>query len=173
MNHSSIFWEVAETSILSLSEVSLDQKMQTSIFSTSERILIAFMKSLIWMKHWKLMWFLSILSITLKMQGPTLESQMENILKQPTTPKRSMRLTNDHGYVVKKKQGTQHHLIKSLQSLSHYNSIRIGSTPPQDLVLRKRKTPSPSPLSTTPVQTTWNFPKVLVGKVTSLPNIPE
>ena len=38
---------------LQLSEVSLDLKMQTSIFSTSEWILIAFMKSLMWI-NWKL-----------------------------------------------------------------------------------------------------------------------
>ena len=77
----------------------------------------------------------------------------------------------DHGYVVKKKQGTQHHLLKSLQSLSHYNSIRIGSTPPQDLVLRKRRTPSPLP--STPTRKTWNFPTVLENRVSTLPNIPE
>ena len=77
----------------------------------------------------------------------------------------------DHGYVVKKKQGTQHNLLKSLQSLSHYNSIRIGSTPPQDLVLRKRRTPSPLP--STPTRKTWNFPTVLENRVSTLPNIPE
>ena len=77
----------------------------------------------------------------------------------------------DHGYVVKKRQGTPHHLLKSLQSLSHYNSIRVGSTPPQDLLLRKRRTPSPS--ASTPARKTWNFPKVLVNKFNSLPNIPE
>ena len=78
----------------------------------------------------------------------------------------------DHGYVVKKKQGTKHHLLKSLQSLSSYNSIRIGSTPPRDLTLRKRRTPSPSP--STPTKKGWNFPKVLLDKYnSSLPNVPE
>ena len=63
----------------------------------------------------------------------------------------------DHGYVVKKKQGTKHHLLKSLQSLSSYNSIRIGSTPPRDLTLKKRRTPSPSP--STPTKKGGIFPK--------------
>ena len=66
----------------------------------------------------------------------------------------------------------KHHLLKSLQSLSSYNSIRIGSTPPRDLTLRKRRTPSPSP--STPTKKGWNFPKVLLDKYnSSLPNLPE
>ena len=38
------------------------------------------------------------------------------------------------------KLGTPHHLLKSLQSLSTYNSIRIGSTPPQEFTLRRKNT---------------------------------
>ena len=49
----------------------------------------------------------------------------------------------EHGYVVKKKQGTPTHLLKSLQSISSYNSTRTGATPPQDFTLRKNNTPSP------------------------------
>ena len=53
----------------------------------------------------------------------------------------------EHGYVVKKQQGTPTHLLKSLQSISSYNSLRIGATPPQDFTLRKKKFPS---LNSTP-----------------------
>ena len=61
----------------------------------------------------------------------------------------------EHGYVVKKKQGTPTHLLKSLQSISSYNSPRIGSTPPQDFTLRRKSTPSPN---TTPKVKQWSSP---------------
>ena len=50
----------------------------------------------------------------------------------------------EHGYVVKKQQGTPTHLLKSLQSISSYNSLRIGETLPQELTLRKKSSPSPN-----------------------------
>ena len=50
----------------------------------------------------------------------------------------------EHGYVVKKQEGTPTHLLKSLQSISSYNSLRIGATPPQDFTLRKKSSPSPN-----------------------------
>ena len=52
---------------------------------------------------------------------PILGISMENFFK--LLMKRHER---DHGYVVKKQQGTPHHLLKSLQSLSTYNRMRIG-----------------------------------------------
>ena len=66
---------------------------------------------------------------------------------------------HDHGYVVKKKQGTPHHLLKALQSLSSFNSMRVGATPPQEFTLRKKKTPSSTP-SSTPLSTPSSTPKV-------------
>ena len=48
----------------------------------------------------------------------------------------------EHGYVVKKQQGTPSHLLKSLQSISSYNSMRIGLTPPQEFTLRRKISPS-------------------------------
>ena len=66
----------------------------------------------------------------------------------------------DHGYVVKKKQGTQHHLLKAFQSLSSFNSMRVGCTPPQEFTLRK-KTPSSTPKTS---KTGWNFPSSLISK---------
>ena len=75
----------------------------------------------------------------------------------------------EHGYVVKKKQGTPTHLLKSLQSISSYNSLRIGSTPPQDFTLRRKSTPSPH---TTPKVKQWSFPKSLLSRY-PLPSINE
>ena len=75
----------------------------------------------------------------------------------------------EHGYVVKKKQGTPTYLLKSLQSISSYNSLRIGSTPPQDFTLRRKSTPSPN---TTPKVKQWSFPKSLLSRY-PLPNINE
>ena len=77
----------------------------------------------------------------------------------------------DHGYVVKKKLGTPHHLLKSLQSLSTYNSIRIGSTPPQEFTLRRKNTPSPSSTPSRP-RKAWNHKKSLLSKY-PLPSINE
>ena len=70
---------------------------------------------------------------------------------------------------VKKKQGTPTHLLKSLQSISSYNSLRIGSTPPQDFTLRRKSTPSPN---TTPKVKQWSFPKSLLSRY-PLPSINE
>ena len=75
----------------------------------------------------------------------------------------------EHGYVLKKKQGTPHHLLKSLQSISSYNSMRIGSTPPQEFTLRRKSTPSPS---STPKVKKWVFPKTLLSRY-PLPSIDE
>ena len=84
---------------------------------------------------------------------------------------------HDHGYVVKKKQGTPHHLLKALQSLSSFNSMRVGATPPQEFTLRKKKTPSSTPLSTpssTPKvkEKKWIFPSSLLSRY-PLPQINE
>ena len=59
----------------------------------------------------------------------------------------------EHGYVVKKKQGTPSHLLKSLQSISSYNSL--GSTPPQEFTLWRKSTPSPN---STPKVKKWISP---------------
>ena len=75
----------------------------------------------------------------------------------------------EHGYVVKKKQGTPHHLLKSLQSISSYNSLRIGSTPEQEFTLRRKTTPSPN---ATPKVKKWGFPTSLLTRY-PLPNIAE
>ena len=75
----------------------------------------------------------------------------------------------DHGYVMKKKLGTPQHLLKSLQSISTYNSMRVGSTPPQEFTLRKRRTPSPQ---STPSSKGWRFKRSLLSKY-PLPSLPE
>ena len=63
----------------------------------------------------------------------------------------------DHGFVVKKRQGTPQHRQKSLQSHVTYNSMRIGATSPMEFTLRKK---SKSPPSSTPrLKKTWNFKK--------------
>ena len=69
-----------------------------------------------------------------------------------------------HGYVVKHKQGTAHHLLKSLQSLSSYNSLRVGATPPQDFTLRK-KTPNSTPKQP---PKKWVFSNSLLERVNDL-----
>ena len=74
----------------------------------------------------------------------------------------------DHGYVVKRSQGTTHHLLKSLQSISSYNSLRIGATPPQEFTLR-RTTPTSTPKVP---KKGWNFPTTLLSKY-QLSNINE
>ena len=74
-------------------------------------------------------------------------------------------------YVVKKKLGTPHHLLKSLQSLSTYNSRRIGSTPPPEFTLRRKNTPSPSSTPSRP-RKAWNHKKSLLSKY-PLPSINE
>ena len=75
----------------------------------------------------------------------------------------------EHGYVVKKKQGTPTHLLKSLQSISSYNSMRIGATPPQDFTLRKNNTPSPH---STPKTKKWSFSMSLLSRY-HLPTLNE
>ena len=75
----------------------------------------------------------------------------------------------EHGYVVKKQQGTPSHLLKSLQSISSYNSMRIGSTSPQEFTLRRKTSPSPN---STPKVKKWNFPTTLLSKY-PLPLIDE
>ena len=75
----------------------------------------------------------------------------------------------DHGYVVKKKQGTPHHLLKAFQSLSSFNSMRVGGTPPQEFTLRKPSTPSSTPKVSKKI---WNFPTSLLSKY-PLPEIDE
>ena len=69
-----------------------------------------------------------------------------------------------HGYFVKHKQGTAHHLLKSLQSLSSYNSLRVGTTPPQDFTLRK-KTPNSTPKQP---PKKWVFSNSLLERVNDL-----
>ena len=69
-----------------------------------------------------------------------------------------------HGYVMKHKQGTAHHLLKSLQSLSSYNSLRVGATPPQDFTLRK-KTPTSTPKQP---PKKWVFSNSLLERVNDL-----
>ena len=77
----------------------------------------------------------------------------------------------DHGYVIKKKQGTTHHQRKALHSLSSFNSMRVGATPPQEFTLRKK---SPANEVSTPKTNNkgWNFPTSLLSKF-PLPKIDE
>ena len=77
----------------------------------------------------------------------------------------------DHGFVTKKKQGTKHHLLRRIQSLSSYNSMRVGATPPSELSLRKRKTTSPTitPSTRNSSQKFWNFSKVYTAKYPQFP----
>ena len=44
----------------------------------------------------------------------------------------------DDGFVTKKKQGTKHHLLRQIQSLSSYNSMIVGATPPSEFTLSKK-----------------------------------
>ena len=58
-------------------------------------------------------------------------------------------LSENHGYKVVRKLGSQTHLKKSKKSLITFNSKRAGFSPASDLTLRK--TPSPYPSYSSPL----------------------
>ena len=67
------------------------------------------------------------------------------------------------GFKVSRKLATDHHLLKAHQSISTFNALKMGGTPPSKMAIRRRKTSTSSSPRSSPTSSpsSWAFRKDL------------